>query len=75
LQNFLRGLSYPVLIAASLLLGLAPFVPEPHAVEKVKLLVAGQLTRPLDIFDLLFHLSPALLLLLKFLTERRQKTD
>ena len=46
-------LSYAVLIA--LTLGLAPFVPEPHVWEKLKMLANGTLSRPIDIFDLAFH--------------------
>lgn len=69
MKNFLRGLPYPLLVVAALLLGLAPFAPEPHVSEKLKLLFTGRLIRPLDIFDLLFHLAPALLLLLKYLVE------
>lgn len=48
-----------------LTLGLAPFVPEPHIWEKLKLLYRGNLTRPIDIFDLLFHAVPWLIALLK----------
>ncbi len=43
-------------------LALAPFHPEPHLWEKLKMLAAGTLTRPLDIFDLLFHAAPQALL-------------
>jgi hypothetical protein len=53
-----------VLIVA-LTLGLAPFVPEPHLWEKLKLLAAGRLTRPIDVFDLLLHGLPWLLLIAK----------
>ena len=53
------------LIIAALTLGLAPFVPEPHLWEKLKMLAAGELTRPLDIFDLVLHATPWLLLALK----------
>jgi hypothetical protein len=49
----------------ALTLGLAPFVPEPHVWEKLKMLAAGELTRPIDIFDLLLHGVPWLLLGLK----------
>ena len=42
-----------VIIAATL--GLAPFVPEPHIWEKLKMLAAGTLSKPIDIFDLAFH--------------------
>ena len=37
------------LILLGATLGLAPFVPEPHIWEKLKMLVSGELTRPLDI--------------------------
>jgi hypothetical protein len=53
----------PVLLA--LTLGLAPFVPEPHLWEKLKMLAAGTLSRPIDIFDLVYHAAPWLLLALK----------
>lgn len=46
-------------------LALAPFVPEPHLTEKLKMLAAGTLRRPIDIFDLLFHLAPLVVLVLK----------
>lgn len=54
-----------LLVIASIFLGLAPFVPEPHALEKIRLLLSGKLTRPIDIFDLIFHLLPLLLLILQ----------
>lgn len=46
-------------------LGLAPFVPEPHIVEKLRMLAKGTLSRPIDIFDLALHALPFLLLLVK----------
>lgn len=57
--------SYQVLIPVALFLGLAPLQPEPHLLEKVRMLAAGTLIRPLDIFDLLWHVWPLSLLLLK----------
>ena len=53
-------------------LGLAPFVPEPHIWEKLKMLVSGRLTAPIDIFDLLFHGLPWALLILKMTLGRSQ---
>ena len=53
------------LVIFAVFLGLAPFVPEPHLWEKLKMLRAGELVRPLDIFDLLLHGVPVLVLLLK----------
>jgi hypothetical protein len=52
-------------VVLALTLGLAPFVPEPHLWEKLKMLAVGELRRPIDIFDLLLHATPWLLLGLK----------
>ncbi len=64
-MQWLDRLPWFTLIAAALLLGLAPFVPEPHLWEKLKMLAEGQLQRPIDIFDLLMHGTPVVLLVLK----------
>ena len=56
-----------VLVIASLTLGLAPFTPEPHLVEKARMLAAGDLVRPLDWFDLVLHATPWLLLVARLL--------
>lgn len=50
---------------AALTLGLAPFFPEPHVWEKLKMLANGELSRPIDIFDLLLHGAPWALLITK----------
>jgi hypothetical protein len=44
---------------------LAPFRPMPHVLEKLIMLKNGTLHRPIDIFDLFYHLIPLALLLLK----------
>ena len=54
----------PLLVIA-LALGLAPFQPEPHLWQKLKMLADGSLVKPIDIFDLALHGLPTLLLLLK----------
>jgi hypothetical protein len=54
-----------LLVVLALTLGLAPFTPEPHVWEKLKMLAAGQLVRPIDVFDLLMHGVPWLLLAAK----------
>ena len=61
----MNRLDWAVLIIAAVLLGLAPFLPEPHLVEKWRMLAHGTLRRPIDILDLLFHLSPLFLIALK----------
>jgi hypothetical protein len=65
--GFLDPLPLGILILVALTLGLAPFFPEPHIWEKLKMLADGTLTRPLDIFDLLMHATPVVLLALKLL--------
>ncbi len=53
-----------VIIVLCATLGLAPFSP-PHVVEKLLMLVNGNLVRPVDWFDLFLHGAPWLFLLLK----------
>jgi hypothetical protein len=66
-MQLLDRLPWGILIIAAVLLGLAPFVPEPHLVEKLRMLSQGSLQRPIDIFDLLYHSLPILLLLAKLI--------
>jgi hypothetical protein len=44
----------PLAIAA-VFMALAPFAPEPHLVEKTRMLMNGELSRGIDIFDLFWH--------------------
>ena len=66
----LDKIPYLPLILAALLVGLAPFFPEPHLLEKLRLLAAGELNRALDIFDLLMHAAPSILLAVKFFADK-----
>jgi hypothetical protein len=42
--------------------GLAPFSPEPHLIEKLRSLAQGTLRRPIDLFDLFLHAAAPVLL-------------
>lgn len=64
LWRFVDQLPFGMLGVACLFLGLAPFAP-PHVVAKFQMLIAGTLSRPIDIIDFLFHGSPWVLLILK----------
>jgi hypothetical protein len=44
---------------------LAPFRPMPHVIEKLIMLKNGVLTKPIDMFDLFYHLVPTIILFLK----------
>lgn len=64
-MSWIDQLPWTLVVLACLTLGLAPFFPEPHIVEKLRMLVDGTLRKPLDIFDLLFHALPWMLALIK----------
>ncbi len=66
-MKILDQIPLSMLIVGALFLGLAPFSPEPHLWEKLKMLMAGVLVRPVDIFDLGMHGVLPLLLGLKLM--------
>lgn len=53
------------LVLLALWMLVAPVTPEPHLIEKIRMLIEGQLTRLIDILDLLMHAAPTLLLLVR----------
>lgn len=66
-----------LLLPLALWLAVAPVVPEPHLLEKLRMLAQGSLRRPIDIFDLLLHGVPLVLLavrLVRWLRQRRRAT-
>ena len=67
--SILDKIPYSLLIIAAIFMLLAPFRPMPHVVEKLIMLKNGTLTKPIDIFDLFFHLIPTILLILKILRD------
>lgn len=54
-----------LLVPLALWLAVAPVVPEPHLLEKLRMLAQGSLQRPIDIFDLLLHSVPLVVLVLR----------
>lgn len=66
-MRWLDSIPLSTLVIITLLLGLAPFAPEPHLWQKIKMLFDGSLSKPIDIFDLIMHGTPAVLLILKLL--------
>jgi hypothetical protein len=60
-----KGLLFP--LAATLTLGLAPFVPMPHFFEKLTWIAAGRPLAPIDVFDLFMHGAPWVWLLVELL--------
>jgi hypothetical protein len=72
-MNWLNKVPLLPLLVVAVLLGLAPFVPEPHLWEKLKMLADGNLVKPIDIFDLFMHGAPVLLLGFKFYSMYSEK--
>lgn len=63
--DFLDSISLNSLILFSVLMLLLPFRPMPHVVEKLIMLKNGELKAAIDIFDLFYHLTPSVLLVIK----------
>ncbi|MCN4144611.1 MAG: RND transporter [Thiohalomonas sp.] len=58
----------------AVLLGTAPIGGEPHLIEKINMLLFGTLVKPLDIFDLLMHSAPIILLVIKIILLLKNKS-
>jgi len=69
--KFLNKLPYSTLVLAAIFMLLTPIHPMPHVVEKILMIKNGTLYKPLDIFDLFFHLSPLILLIIKAIKDRQ----
>jgi hypothetical protein len=68
---FLDKIPYPALIFFAILMLLLPFRPMPHVLEKLIMLKNGTLNRPIDIFDLFYHLIPTILLVMKLVRDHK----
>ena len=66
-MQFIDNIPLSILLVMCVLLGFAPFIPEPHIVEKIRILFHGNLKKPLDIFDLFYHSAPFILLVIKLI--------
>ena len=70
-MKWLDRISYLYIVPLAIFLALAPFSPEPHLWEKLKMLFDGTLVRPVDVFDLFLHGTPLVILMLKLLRGSR----
>ncbi len=69
-MSVLDQIPWALVVVACLTLGLAPFVPEPHIWEKLRMLVAGELVKPMGMFDLAMHGAPFVVLVVKLIRLR-----
>ncbi len=75
LMKWLDKIPFTLLLMITLTLGMAPFMPEPHLVEKLKMLFAGQLRDVKDMFDLVMHGAAPALLILKMVRTLSSKSE
>lgn len=64
-MRWIDRIPFHLIVLLAAWMAVAPISPEPHLVEKVRMLMAGTLVRPIDIFDLVFHLTPLVVLGIK----------
>jgi hypothetical protein len=62
-----------LLVALAIYLAGAPFVPEPHLVEKWRMLFEGSLSRPIDIFDFFLHTLPLVVLAIRLWRDAQRR--
>jgi hypothetical protein len=62
-----------VLVALAAWMAIAPITPEPHLIEKLRMLSQGTLVKPLDIFDLCLHTAPLVLLVVRLWRQFRPR--
>ncbi len=58
---------YPLIIIAAIFMSIAPMSGEPHLLEKIKMLLSLSLSKPIDMFDLVLHSTPNIILILKLI--------
>ncbi|WP_259778910.1 RND transporter [Aliiroseovarius crassostreae] len=68
-MKLIDDIPFGTVLIFCLTIGLAPFAP-PHVWEKMVMLVAGDLVKPIDIFDLFMHGAPWLVLGIKVIRMR-----
>jgi len=65
IQNWIAGLPYGLLVVMALFMAIAPIQPEPHLVQKFQWLMNGSPFKLIDVFDVVWHLLPTILIALK----------
>ncbi|MBT5231483.1 MAG: hypothetical protein HOM11_14545 [Methylococcales bacterium] len=72
INSLLDSIPWVPLLIIALFLGIAPLGAEPHLVEKLRMLAQGTLVKPIDIFDLLMHSTPIIVVILKGIRQLQQ---
>jgi len=64
----------PLVVVAVLML-LAPFSPEPHLLEKSRMLINGELKKGIDIFDMFWHSLFIIILVIRLMRLKKSVND
>ncbi len=62
-----------LLAIAAIFMSLAPFTPEPHLLEKSRMLINGELVKAIDIFDLFWHSFLIVILAIRLVRYKKAK--
>ena len=72
-MRWIDRISLPLLILVTAWMAVAPINPEPHLVEKTRMLLQGTLSRPIDIFDLFLHTTPLVVLAVRLWRDAQRR--
>ena len=61
------------LVGIAVYLAGAPLVPEPHLVEKWRMLMQGRLSQAIDIFDVFLHTLPMVVLVMRLWRDAQRR--
>jgi hypothetical protein len=75
LMNLVNRIPLMPLAVAAIFMALAPFSPEPHLLEKSRMLIQGELTKGIDIFDLFWHSFLIVLLVVRLASIKSSDPD
>ena len=62
-----------LLVAVAVYRAGAPFLPEPHLMEKWRMLFEGILSQPIDIFDFFLHTTPLVVLIIRLWRDAQRR--
>ncbi|MEO5332800.1 MAG: hypothetical protein H7839_12320 [Magnetococcus sp. YQC-5] len=73
-SDWIDRVSWPLLLLLAAWLAVAPVHPEPHLLEKWRMLFHGTLARPIDIFDFVLHTAPLVIVGVKLRRLLKQRS-
>ena len=75
LLKFIDCIPLGMLVMIAIVMAFAPFVPEPHLLEKSRMLMNGELTKGIDIFDLFWHSFLIVILVIRLIRLKKPVDD